>query len=254
MLAERHGAIVGWAGVNGTDITVQGASRDTDGASLLLDWALDIVGDHQATAVAFVGDDAFRTLLSRAGFVEDASRTVGGMFRAAAPESAGLPPGYRIRGTRIDETAARVAVHRAAWHPASLPWPDGTDYTIDQNLTSRFTADHLAHVRRAELYESELDLVVESPDGTLVACCTVWLDTDSGCAEIEPLGVAPEHRRLGLASALCREAGTRVALRGGTRIFVNTAPNDDYPAPPLTYLAMGFTVVVRGHTFTRPAS
>ena len=37
-----------------------------------------------------------------------------------------LPGGYRVRSVADGEQAARVEAHRAAWRPATLPWPDGT--------------------------------------------------------------------------------------------------------------------------------
>jgi GNAT superfamily N-acetyltransferase len=103
------------------------------------------------------------------------------------------------------------------------------------------------------LYEQDLDLVVEAPDGTLAACCIAWWDPAAGCAEIEPLGVAPDHRRRGLATAMCKEVAARVAALGGNQVFINTGPRPDYPAPAATYLAAGFEVVGRGHIYHRQA-
>ena len=99
-------------------------------------------------------------------------------------------------GDRDSEAAERVAVHRAAWRPVTMPWP----------------------------------------------------------AEIEPLGVVPEHRRIGLASALCLQVAAQVAAHGGDLVYINTGPNPDYPAPAATYVTVGFEVTPRDRRYHRPGS
>ena len=106
-------------------------------------------------------------------------------------------------------------------------------------------------MRRTWLYDQSRDLVVEAPDGTLAACCIAWWDPAARCAEIEPLGVLPEHRRLGLATAMCMAVAAQVAALGGDQVFINTGPRADYPAPAATYLAAGFTVIRLGGSYAR---
>lgn len=148
-------------------------------------------------------------------------------------------------------TAARVEVHRAAWRPATLPWPAQIRPTVSEEATSKFTAAQYEQLRRTWLYDEALDLVIEAPDGALAACCTAWWDPANSCAEIEPLGVVPEHRRKGLASALCLEIAARVADRGGRQVFINTGPRSDYPAPAATYATVDFEVIQRGRIYRR---
>lgn len=254
MLAERDGRIVGWAGVTDGDLTVQATPDDHDAASSLLEWAIERATDGNLSIVVFDGEPGLQELVSEFGFARrEGAAAFGGMFRKATPEGPVLPSGYRIRGVRDGEEKERVAIHRVAWRPATMPWPDGSTYSVDPALTSRFTDAHFEQVRRAWLYDQQLDFVVEAPDGTLAACCTAWWDPTIGCAEIEPLGVAPEHRRKGLARALCMEVCAQVAIRGGIEVFINTAPNDDYPAPPATYLSAGFIVRDRGNYYARRA-
>ena len=254
MLAERDGRIVGWAGVTDSDLTVQATPDDHNAASTLLKWAIEQAEVGKLSIIVFDGDRGLQALVTEFGFTRrEGASAVGGMFRTATSEGPVLPKGYRIRGVRDDEEKERVAIHQAAWRPATMPWPDGSTYSVDPALTSRFTDAHFEQVRRAWLYEPQLDFVVEAPDGTLAACCTAWWDPTIGCAEIEPLGVAPEHRRKGLATALCMEVCAQVAIRGGIEVFINTAPNDDYPAPPATYLSAGFIVRDRGSYYDRRA-
>lgn len=68
----------------------------------------------------------------------------------------------------------------------------------------------LKRYSEAQFYIAELDLVVVAPDGAFAGFMTVRIDNVSRLAEIEPLGVHPDHRRLGLAQALMSEGLKRV--------------------------------------------
>jgi ribosomal protein S18 acetylase RimI-like enzyme len=192
------------------------------------------------------GDDTMAGALQRAGFVVGGAPRSVGLFRPAEAANVTAPAGYRLRAVREDEFDARVAVHRAAWRPASLPWAD--DRVLDPDATSSFNAEAYETVRNTWLYDPELDLVAEAADGSLAACCIVWLDPAIGVAEIEPMGVAPEHRNRGLAVALCLTAAARVAERGGTELFINTGARPEYPAPAGAYMKAGFVERERATT------
>jgi len=62
----------------------------------------------------------------------------------------------------------------------------------------------------AEFYNKELDLVVVTPDGNFAAFTTVRIDPVSRFAELEPVGVHPDHRRKGLGKAICCEGLRRL--------------------------------------------
>ncbi len=159
---------------------------------------------------------------------------------------------YTIRAVResASELEARVAVHRKAWRPASLPYVDGR--SVDPEAESSFTAEAYDAVRSTWLYDAELVLIAATSDGELAACCIGWFDPATGVTEIEPLGVAPEHRRRGLAVALSLEIAARTEERGGSQVFVNTTPRADYPAPASAYTRAGFQLVERATTYVLP--
>ena len=70
--------------------------------------------------------------------------------------------------------------------------------------------------------------------------------------EIEPLGVAPEHRRRGLAVALCLEVAHLIGERDGTHVYINTQPKAGYVASSSAYFAAGFELVERATTYASP--
>jgi ribosomal protein S18 acetylase RimI-like enzyme len=69
-------------------------------------------------------------------------------------------------------------------------------------------------------YRADLDCVVEAPDGSLAAYCLAWLDDENRVGELEPVGTHPDHRRRGLAAAVCRFALRRLRDEGATRAIV----------------------------------
>ncbi|MEU3016060.1 GNAT family N-acetyltransferase [Nocardiopsis sp. NPDC007018] len=258
IVAERDGALAGWAVVEGPNvlqrlatISLVGASDDPGAGAALLERVLERTGDAALELLVFEGDPVLRDLAEAAGFTLGDANVFGEwMGRAATEEEIRLPDGYLIRPVREGEEDARVECHRAAWKPSDLPWP-GREF--DPALNSRFSRERYDNTRASLLYDPELDLVVEAPDGSLAACCVVWWDAENRCSEIEPLGVVPAHRRRGLAVALALTACALTARRGGDRVYINTTPNESYPTPARTYATVGYAVADRGTALTRPA-
>jgi ribosomal protein S18 acetylase RimI-like enzyme len=261
IVIEGSGAPAGWAAVDrhhshgGGELHVQAGPARPEVVRALVEWGIAAGGDELSIAVAH-GDEALAAAVKEAGFTPDpeAGPLVGpllGMFRPAVPGRPRLPSGYRVRSVRDDELEVRVECHREAWRPTAMPLPPETLAEIPPDATSSFNMDLYDRVRNTWLYDQSLDLVVEAPDGNLAACCIVWWDPAIGVAEIEPLGVVPGQRRLGLARALCTEALARVEARGGRTVFINSSPNPAYPAPSATYAAAGFELVERGRAFCR---
>lgn len=106
------------------------------------------------------------------------------------------------------------------------------------------TVEWRLHTLQRPEYLPELDLVVAAPDGRLAAFCIFWLDRDpvrEVSGQIEPLGVRPEFRGLGLSRAILVQGLRRLQQHGAERVYVIT---DNFRDAALgTYRAVGFEVV-----------
>jgi mycothiol synthase len=78
--------------------------------------------------------------------------------------------------------------------------------------------------------------VAAAPDGSLAGFATVWLDDMVHSAFFEPVGVAPEHRRRGVARALMAEGLRRAHSLGATRAHVGSLS----PEAEALYVSVGF--------------
>ncbi len=100
-----------------------------------------------------------------------------------------LPDGLRLSAVEDDALLdARVEAHRAAF------------------AQSRLTLAGCMRLRHTWPYRSDLDRVVVDADGRVVAACLAWIDEARGWGVLEPVGTRPEHRRRGLAAAVCLDA------------------------------------------------
>jgi N-acetylglutamate synthase-like GNAT family acetyltransferase len=251
---DRGGAgpVVGFAGRGGDEITHVERDRD-DVAHVLVTWLLEV--DDTAPITVWDGADALARAVSRAGLEPVGREPWSGMVldvAAVRDDPRRHVDGYTIRPVGAEETAARVDVHRAAWKPSTIPYIDGR--AVDPGAESSFTPAASESVQTTWLYERPLDLVAvadDDHDGQFAACCIAWHDPATGVCEIEPLGVAPEHRRRGLAIGLCLEVAALVAERGGSHVYINTQPEPGYVASSSAYFAAGFELVERATTYAR---
>lgn len=133
-----------------------------------------------------------------------------------------LPDGFRFRDAGDVGPDGVVRAHRDAWHPSS------------------FTEVGYAGVRPMWPYREDLHVLVEAPDGTLVASTIMWLDERNGVAEFEPVGTHQGFRRRRLGSALLYH-GMRVARAAGARtMIVACLGAAAYPAARGLYYGVGF--------------
>ncbi len=143
-----------------------------------------------------------------------------------------LPPGYRLRelGGRAE---AYVELHQAVFE--------------SKNMTLAWRERTLAQ----PAHRPDLDLVIEAPDGSLAAFCIGWFDPvgygGRPCGQIEPLGVAPAHRGLGLGRAILEACCGHLQQAGAERIYVET--DRDRDAALGVYGAAGFRILHDVHVF-----
>ena len=143
-----------------------------------------------------------------------------------------LPVGYRL-GTVSDRdrVIGRVEAHRAAFAPSNL------------------TFEKYERVRRTWPYRPELDRIITTDDGTVVAFCTAWIDEENASGLLEPVGTLPAHQRRGLAKAVCLDA-LRALREAGARSAQVGYESD---AALATYRAIGFEPMWDEVSFRRPA-
>lgn len=142
-----------------------------------------------------------------------------------------VPAGYVVRA--LGDTAADpVELERRSWVSWRAFHPDAPDdqYARDGGAWYR-------NIQRAPLYRRDLDLVIGAPDGAHAAFATVWFDDVTRSGAFEPVGVAPEHQRRGLATAVMNEALRRLRHLGATQATVG---GYSIPANGL-YASVGFT-------------
>jgi GNAT superfamily N-acetyltransferase len=161
-----------------------------------------------------------------------------------------LPDGYRVRPVQPGELAARAGVHRAAWRPKRLGHMQVPAVDLGEGESSMTTA-RLGEIIGHWPYRSDLDQVVEGPDGTLVATALGWIDDVNRSALLEPVGVAPEHSRKGLGAAVSLACLHAMREAGATQAVVCPRGDDAYPVPRRLYHAIGFRDSGRTVTYQR---
>ena len=197
------------------------------------------------------GDRVLLEALRRAGFQALPSSPFDLDVRLAttAISAVELPAGYVVRSASPDDDL--VAVHRAAWRPADLPFARGHMPAFSIDAASSFDAAKLAAVQAADGYRADLHVVVGALDGSLAASCIAWFDPPTGVAAIEPLGVCAEHRNRGLAGAMCLHAARLVRDGGGHELVIHPRGDAVYPAPRNAYRRVGFEPVGRASLYAR---
>ncbi len=129
--------------------------------------------------------------------------------------------GYTVRTVDLTNPAdaeTRAAISRAAFG-------------------SSRTAELTRVLARAPTYRPDLDLGAFAADGSLAAHTTVWWDQANQFIVFEPVATHPDHRRLGLASAVMAEGMRRGVALGATMAYVGSGEGS--PAN-LLYEGLGF--------------
>lgn len=111
--------------------------------------------------------------------------------------------------------------------PAPFRAPDG--FTVTDRV-SRSQRPHPMRARNGDavedrlrqcsLYDPELDLSVESPNGEVAGYALFWLDQVTGVGMLEPMRVEEPYQRRGLGRALLTAGLDRLARKGARRLKV----------------------------------
>jgi GNAT superfamily N-acetyltransferase len=115
---------------------------------------------------------------------------------ARRPPVPALSPGYRLLSRARD--------------------PDRPYWLIPRN------GPHVeGRLRRCSLYEPELDLMVEAPDGSAAGYGLFWADPVTGVGLVEPMRTEAAHERRGIASHVLAAGLDLLAARGCRRLKVS---------------------------------
>ena len=144
-----------------------------------------------------------------------------------------LPPGFRFRTAAEVGPIAATRAHVDAWHP------------------STFTETGMAGVQAAWPYRDDLHVLVEAPDGTLVASAIMWFDPYSRTAEFEPVGTHRSYRRRGLGTALLWHGMHLARDAGAQTMLVACVGAPAHPEARELYEGVGFEPFARDVPYIR---
>ncbi|MEV8374177.1 GNAT family N-acetyltransferase [Kribbella sp. NPDC056861] len=219
--------VVGWGWVEGQDLLLVVDPARPEVAGEVLDWFRESTSGDSLGCSVLESETHLIAALAKAGFQVHE----GGHFythHTIALADLGtpvVPAGFTLRHTRPDEVEKRAAVHRAAWSDLR---------------PSKMTAEVMGAVMNTWPYRSELDWVVEAPNGEFAASALIWLDEKNRVGLVEPVGCATEYRRRGLGQAV--NLGALHALRelGAVEARVCPRGDDEYPQARKLYQSIGF--------------
>lgn len=180
-------------------------------------------------------DRALAATLERHGF--RAQPEVSGVLTRSLEQlpAPALPPGYRLDWVQTrEQLLGRVEAQRAAFAPSDL-------------LLERYI-----RVQQRWPYRPELDRIVLTDDGDVVAFCLAWIDEENAAGLLEPVGTHPAHQRRGLTRAVCLDALHALhALRAASARTAQIGYGTE--AGRATYTSLGFEYLAADTVYRREA-
>ena len=174
----------------------------------ILDYAWQALRDENGLGIALSEADRPALDAARAaGFVPVEQKEPMMRLPLDRVEHLALPVGYTL--TEPDPIRGAEAM---AW----LFW-QGFDHGSDR---AEFERQEPVAARLRPHFNQQLSLAAVSPDGSLAACCCLWLHPDTDYAYVEPVCTVPAHRGRGLAKALLYEAACRARALGARQAYV----------------------------------
>jgi predicted N-acetyltransferase YhbS len=156
--------------------------------------------ERASPAVEFpVRDDDAAAIdtLREAGWLPSGEKLVSSWLAAGdRPRVPALPPGYRL----ISRASA----------------PDRTHHLVARN-----GPDVAERLSQCSLYQPELDLMVETPDGRVAGYGLFWADPVTHVGLVEPMRTEDEFQRRGIASHVLAAGLDLLAARGCERLKVS---------------------------------
>lgn len=117
------------------------------------------------------------------------------------------PDGFTLRHVEEADLERRVALHSAAWAPAS-------GFNMDRYLKVRAIT---------EVFDPDLDIVAVADDGTFASYTIAWQDPLSLIGSFEPFGTHPGYRGTGVSKAVIHEGFRRLVRKGMQHARIYTA-------------------------------
>ena len=189
-------------------------------------WYEDAAGGVERTLVAQAADDFGLERWGAHGYVTDPA-SLGDWTQLNVRdlddvEQPVLPVGFRFRTADEAGPEAVVQAHVDAW--------DSKVYSIES----------YAGVRQTWPYRGDLHVLLEAPDGTMVASAIMWLDEANKTAEFEPVGTHPDYRRQGLGRALLLHGMGLTREAEANRMTVACLGAPEHPNARGLYYSVGF--------------
>jgi predicted N-acetyltransferase YhbS len=195
---------------------------------------------------------------------DHAERTFGGVWRRALRRMAELSLDAVEVIVRDDDTMMLDAIVAAgftatgdtgasSWldsgdRPGVTPLPEGfrllsRALTAGQShhMIARNGADVAARLAQCSLYDPELDLLVQAPNGDVAAYGLFWADPVTGVGLVEPMRTEQQYWRNGLARHILTTGLDLLAAHGCIRLKVSSGH-------PL-YRGVGFTPAATDQTY-----
>lgn len=166
-------------------------------------------------------DFQMNNLLLKKGYTRTTSYRYSGICDLSAIGlKTALPIGFKIRKTCKNDIGRRVRLFALS--------TGGVETTYEK----------YNNLMKSPSYSDAFDLVVESPDGEIIAYCTVWNDLDSKIAILEPLACVDEYRRKGISKALLLYGMHKTKELGTKFVYVGTGSKNN--KSQALYKSVGF--------------
>ena len=218
-------------------------------AAVLTDWGTNWQGDALHVPGAVLLEDVWSALLEAAETLALASLQV--LAREDDHEQlvllgeSGFSPTVDRSGITWMDAAARPAIEAP---------PDGFR-VVDRAsrgdrphpMRARNGDEVEARLRQCSLYQPELDLAIDDPDGDPAGYALFWFDPTTAVGLLEPMRVHERYQRRGLARVLLTEGLARLAAMGARRNKVGFVTD----AARNLYVGAGFTVTAPVRAFER---